>query len=67
MGYDYILGVLLDTEKSISSSVVNARKKTKTEESLSDTAHVTILKNIFVDCGTDDPVRVARINADSAE
>jgi VIT1/CCC1 family predicted Fe2+/Mn2+ transporter len=47
MGYDYILGVLLDTEKSISSSVVNARKKTKTEESLSDTAHVTILKNIL--------------------
>ena len=47
MGYDYVLGVLLDTEKSISSSVVNARKKTKTEESLSDTAHVTILKNIL--------------------
>ena len=32
MGYDYVLGVLLDTEKSISSSVVNARKKTKTED-----------------------------------
>ena len=47
MGYDYILGVLLDTEKSISSSVVNARKKTNTAESLSDTAHVTILKNIL--------------------
>jgi VIT1/CCC1 family predicted Fe2+/Mn2+ transporter len=47
LGYDYVLGVLLDTEKSISSSVVNARKKTNTEESLSDTAHVTILKNIL--------------------
>jgi VIT1/CCC1 family predicted Fe2+/Mn2+ transporter len=37
----------LDTEKSISSSVLNARKKTNTKESLSDTAHVTILKNIL--------------------
>jgi VIT1/CCC1 family predicted Fe2+/Mn2+ transporter len=46
-GYDYILGVLLDTEKSISSSVLSARKKTNTKQSLSDTAHVTILKNIL--------------------
>jgi VIT1/CCC1 family predicted Fe2+/Mn2+ transporter len=47
LGYDYILGVLLDTEKSISSSVLSARKKTKTQDSISDTAHVTILKNIL--------------------
>lgn len=47
IGFDYILGVLLDTEKSISSSVINARKQTKTKESISDTAHVTILKNIL--------------------
>lgn len=46
-GYDYILGVLLDTEKSISSSVLHARKKTKSEKSLSDTAHVRILKNVL--------------------
>jgi hypothetical protein len=26
-GYDYVLGVLLDTEKSISNSVIGARKK----------------------------------------
>jgi VIT1/CCC1 family predicted Fe2+/Mn2+ transporter len=46
-GYDYILGVLLDTEKSISAGVLNARKITNTKESLSDTAHVAILKNIL--------------------
>jgi VIT1/CCC1 family predicted Fe2+/Mn2+ transporter len=46
-GYDYILGVLLDTEKSVSSSIIKARKQTGTRESLSDTAHVTILKNIL--------------------
>ena len=37
----------MDTEKSISSSVLSARKKTNTNVSISDTAHVTILKNIL--------------------
>ncbi len=46
-GYDYVLGVLLDTEKSISSSIVTARQKGTSTSSLSDTAHVTILKNII--------------------
>lgn len=46
-GYDYILGILLDTEKSISNSVIGARKKYSSAQSISDTAHVTILKNIL--------------------
>lgn len=46
-GYHYVLGVLLDTEKSISNAVVGARKKNKMASSISDTAHVTILKNIL--------------------
>lgn len=46
-GYDYILGVLLDTEKSISTSVIHARRQSKTASSISDTAHVAILKNIL--------------------
>jgi VIT1/CCC1 family predicted Fe2+/Mn2+ transporter len=46
-GYDYILGVLLETEKTISVGISIARKKSKTERALSDTAHVTILKNIL--------------------
>jgi VIT1/CCC1 family predicted Fe2+/Mn2+ transporter len=46
-GYDYILGVLLDTEKSISTSVVNARNRTSAAGSVSDTAHVAILTNIL--------------------
>jgi predicted membrane protein (TIGR00267 family) len=46
-GYDYVLGVLLDTEKSISSAVQHARKSTASPSSISDTAHVTILKNIL--------------------
>ncbi len=47
LGYDYILGVLLDTEKSLSASVLRERKKTNDAVSISDTAHVTILKNIL--------------------
>ena len=46
-GYDYILGVLLDTEKSVSSVILASRAKTKSTRSISDTAHVTILKNII--------------------
>ena len=46
-GYDYILGVLLDTEKSLSNSAIQARKRTQTRTSLSDTAHVKILENIM--------------------
>lgn len=47
IGYDYVLGVLLDTEKSLSSSILRSRKNQRQETSLSDTAHVTILKNIL--------------------
>ncbi|MDP3466886.1 MAG: VIT1/CCC1 transporter family protein [Daejeonella sp.] len=46
-GYDYILGVLLDTEKSISSSIVKVKGKSNAAPSISDTSHVTILKNIL--------------------
>ncbi|MDO9257832.1 MAG: VIT1/CCC1 transporter family protein [Bacteroidales bacterium] len=47
LGYNYLLGVLLDTEKSISSSIISARKKSNSIPSLSDTAHVSILTNIL--------------------
>lgn len=46
-GYDYVLGVLLDTEKSISTAIAGARQKSNSTSSISDTAHVTILKNIL--------------------
>lgn len=60
LGYDYVLGVLLDTEKSISSSITQARKKTKTAASVSDTAHVTILKNILNHSTTISGTNLAR-------
>ena len=47
LGYDYILGVLLDTERSISTSIISSRKNNNINGSISDTAHVTILKNIL--------------------
>ena len=47
LGYDYVLVVLMDTEKSLSSSIGKARVNTKTQASISDTAHVKILENIL--------------------
>lgn len=46
-GSDFILGILLNTEKSLASSIHSARSQTNTKTSLSDTAHVVILKNII--------------------
>jgi vacuolar iron transporter family protein len=47
IGYEYVLGVLLETEKSLSASVIQARKKENLDNSISDTAHVSILRNIL--------------------
>jgi len=47
LGYDYLLGVLLDTEKGVSRSVLSARSRQRSEARLSDTSHVAILRNIL--------------------
>lgn len=47
MGNDYILGALLDTEKSLSNALVYARKQQAQDANVSDTAHVQILRNIL--------------------
>jgi VIT1/CCC1 family predicted Fe2+/Mn2+ transporter len=47
IGYDYVLGVLLDTEKSVSSAILNSRKRLGQPAAVSDTSHVTVLKNIL--------------------
>jgi VIT1/CCC1 family predicted Fe2+/Mn2+ transporter len=46
-GYDYVLGVLLDTEKGLSAGVLRARKEQQLKNSISDTAHVSILRNLL--------------------
>ncbi len=47
LGYDYILGTLMDTEKSLSTSIGKARKITGNSSEISDTSHVRILENIL--------------------
>jgi VIT1/CCC1 family predicted Fe2+/Mn2+ transporter len=47
LGYDYVLGVLLDTEKSISNSIRTVPKKNNVDNSFSDSSHVSILTNIL--------------------
>ncbi len=46
-GYDYVLGVLMDTEKSISTAVINAKNKNKLPITGSETNHVKILRSLL--------------------
>jgi vacuolar iron transporter family protein len=46
-GYDYVLGVLMDTEKSISSAVIGTKKKLNQEITGTETNHVKILQSIL--------------------
>lgn len=46
-GYDYVLGALMDTEKSISSAVINTKQKNKQEITGTETTHVKILRSIL--------------------
>lgn len=46
-GYDYVLGALMDTEKSISTAVLSSRRKQKQEVTGSETNHVKILRSIL--------------------
>jgi VIT1/CCC1 family predicted Fe2+/Mn2+ transporter len=45
-GYDYVLGTLMDTEKSLSSAVINMKKKTNMPVTGTETNHVKVLRNI---------------------
>jgi vacuolar iron transporter family protein len=46
-GYDYVLGVLMDTEKGISAAVINTKNKNKIPITGSETNHVTILRSLL--------------------
>lgn len=46
-GYDYVLGALMDTEKSISTAIISAKKKNKQEITGTETNHVKILRSIL--------------------
>lgn len=46
-GYDYVLGVLMDTEKSLSNSVLAAKKRSNMAVTGSETNHVKVLRGII--------------------
>lgn len=46
-GYDYVLGVLMDTEKALSTAIVVTKQKNKQTLTGTETAHVSILRNIL--------------------
>ncbi|MEP7106357.1 MAG: VIT1/CCC1 transporter family protein [Ferruginibacter sp.] len=46
-GYDYVLGVLMDTEKSISNAVISAKNKNNVPVTGTETNHVKILRSLL--------------------
>jgi predicted membrane protein (TIGR00267 family) len=46
-GYNYVLGVLMDTEKSISNALIATKERNKEKLSGSETNHVKILRSIL--------------------
>ncbi|MBK7094026.1 MAG: VIT1/CCC1 transporter family protein [Saprospiraceae bacterium] len=46
-GYDYVLGSLMETEKSISNAIISQKKKTSRTIDGSETNHVQILRSIL--------------------
>ena len=46
-GYDYVLGVLMETEKSISNAVIITRQKNNLPITGAETSHVKILRSIL--------------------
>ena len=46
-GYDYVLGVLMDTEKGLSRAIVRTKKKNKLPITGTETNHVKILQSIL--------------------
>ncbi|MCL4481877.1 MAG: VIT1/CCC1 transporter family protein [Bacteroidetes bacterium] len=46
-GYDYVLGALMDTEKSLSNAIISSKKKSKLEITGSETNHVKILRALI--------------------
>ena len=46
-GYDYVLGSLMETEKSISNAIVSQKQKGKKKLTGSETSHVNILRTIL--------------------
>ena len=46
-GYDYVLGALMDTEKSLSNAIIKTKEKNKLEITGTETNHVEILWSIL--------------------
>lgn len=45
-GYDYVLGVLIDTEKNVSSALIASKRKNEQAVTGTETNHVAILRSI---------------------
>lgn len=63
IGYDYVLGVLMDTEKGISNSIIRAKKQNQQPIRGSETNHVKILNLLMENKGSLSGSNVARFES----
>jgi len=59
-GYSYVLGVLMDTEKSIAGATIAAKKNAKMEVTGTETSHVKILNSLLTKEGKVKGTTLAR-------
>lgn len=59
-GYSYVLGVLMDTEKSIAGATIAAKKNAKMEVTGTETSHVRILNSLLTKEGKVKGTTLAR-------
>ncbi len=59
-GYSYVLGVLMDTEKSIAGATIAAKKNAKIEVTGTETSHVKILNSLLTKQGKVKGTTLAR-------
>jgi VIT1/CCC1 family predicted Fe2+/Mn2+ transporter len=59
-GYDYVLGSLMDTERSISNGIITTKMKHKMELTGSETNHVKVLRSILEKQSTSAGVYISK-------
>jgi VIT1/CCC1 family predicted Fe2+/Mn2+ transporter len=60
LGYDYVLGALMETEKVLSEVVIQQKKKDNIHLTGAENSHAQVLKNILANTGRASGTRLAR-------
>jgi VIT1/CCC1 family predicted Fe2+/Mn2+ transporter len=62
-GYDYVLGSLMDTEKSISNAILRQKEKNRQPIKGNETAHISILRSILEKGGKATGIQLSKFES----